>query len=72
VSLGPSSRGVIRFEDICLTLLTSKPSSISASSISSAGVLEGRCLMTAFYRFLGFGVTREEREFFFLEEGLYG
>jgi hypothetical protein len=54
------SEGIRRVEIICLMLTTSKPSSVSTSQISSAGMTEGRCLITTLTGFWDFG-KKEKR-----------
>jgi hypothetical protein len=50
---------------ICLTLLTSKPQFTKPSEMSSAGVLGGRCRMTAFMAFWSLGKKEKyERSLF--------
>jgi hypothetical protein len=44
MGLGPPSGSILRFEGICLTLITSEPSFVSASESSSAGMLDGSFL----------------------------
>jgi hypothetical protein len=53
VDVPPS--GDRRVADICLTLITSKPVSINPSEISSAGVVNGKCRITAFIDFRNLG-----------------
>jgi hypothetical protein len=43
----PSS-GDQQVADICLTLITSKPASTNPFEMSSARVVNGRCIITAF------------------------
>jgi hypothetical protein len=49
------SAGDQRMVDICLTVITSKPSSTNLCEVSSAGVVNGRCRITAFIDFWDLG-----------------
>jgi hypothetical protein len=44
-----------RVADICLTLITSKPASTNPFEMSSAGVVNGRCSITALLGFWDLG-----------------
>jgi hypothetical protein len=49
------SAGDQQVGDICLTLITSKPASTNPSEMSCAGVVNGRCSITAFIGFWDLG-----------------
>jgi hypothetical protein len=52
--VGPSA-GNQQVADICLMLITSKPRFTNPSEMSSVGVVNGRCRITAFIGFWDFG-----------------